>query len=306
MVVIDFHTHVSKKGCVPSEITEATVEEAARRTGRAPKKVARSLEMYPTVYDASPENLIEDMDDAGIDKSILVTVDYGLAAGLSKPKVSIGEYNKWVAGAADQHPDRLIAFAGVDPRRKDAVEILEKAVQEWGMKGLKLYPPCGFYPNEKVVTPMWEKANELDIPVMVHSGPTFPQLQMKYSEPIYLEEVLINYPELNIIIAHSGGGLWAEEVIALRQFRNNVYADISGWQGMAYAAGNGYATKRLLHLYSFLRSKCLFGSDWPAFNHQIAHKEWVAMINRLDVETKLKKKLLGENAEKLLKLLEQG
>jgi hypothetical protein len=301
MVVIDVHTHISKKECIPNEITKAIVEEDARRTGIAPEKITRNSEKHPTVYQASPESLIKDMNEAGIDKSILIAVDYGLAPGLSKPKVSIMEYNRWVADAADQYPDRLVAFVGVDPRRKNAVEILEKAIQEWGMKGLKLYPPCGFYPNDPIVTPLWEKANELEIPVMVHSGPTFPQLKIKYSEPIYLEDVLIKYPNLNIIIAHSGGALWAEEVIGLRQFRNNVYADISGWQGMAYV-DKEYAMQRLVHVYSNLRSKCLFGSDWPAFNLQITHKEWVNMINGLDMETKLKKKLLGENAEKVLKL----
>jgi predicted TIM-barrel fold metal-dependent hydrolase len=302
MVIVDVHTHISKKEWFPNEITKTIVEEAAKRTGIAPEKLMRNLEKYPTVYQASPENLIRDMDEAGIDKSILIAVDYGLAPGLSKPKVSIMEYNRWVADVADQYSDRLIAFVGVDPRRKNAVEILEKAVQEWGMKGLKLYPPCGFYPNEPIVTPLWEKSNELGIPVMVHSGPTFPQLKMKYSEPIYLEDVLIKYPNLNIIIAHSGGSVWAEEVIGLRQFRDNVYADISGWQGTAYAAGKEYATQRIVQVYVFLRSKCLFGSDWPAFNHQINNKEWVNMINGLNMETKLKKKLLGENAEKVLKL----
>jgi len=169
------------------------------------------------------------------------------------------------------------------------------------MKGLKLYPPCGFYPNDKVVTPLWEKANELEIPVMVHSGPTFPQLKMKYSEPIYLEDVLVRYPNLNIIIAHSGGGVWTEEVIGLRRLRNNVYADISGWQDLVYADKEN-TIQSLVHTYSILRSKCLFGSDWPAFNLQISHKEWVDTINGLNLEAKLKKKLLGENAEKVLKL----
>ena len=280
MVVIDVHTHISKKGFIPNEIAK----------------------MFPSLYEAPPENLIKDMDDVGIDKSVLLTVDYGLAPELSKPKVSIEEINRGVADAADQYPDRLIAFAGVDPRRKNAVEILERGVQEWGMKGLKLYPPCGFYPNDPVVTPLWEKANELGIPVMVHSGPTFPQLKMKYSQPVYLEDVLVRYPDLNIIIAHLGGGVWTEEVMALRQMRDNLYSDISGWQNMFYV-DREYAVQRLVHVYSTLRSKCLFGSDWPAFNAQMSHKEWVDTINGLEnVEARLKKKLLGGNAEKVLKL----
>jgi len=303
MVVIDVHAHISKKEHIPNEITKVIVEDAARRKEIAPERMMRNPEKHPTIYEASPENLIKDMNEAGINKSILIAVDYGLAPGLTKPKVSIEEYNKWVADAADQYPDRLIAFVGVDPRRKNAVEILEKGIQEWGMKRLKLYPPCGFYPNEPLVTPLWEKANELGIPVMVHSGPTFPQLKMKYSQPIYLEDVLVRYSTLNIIIAHCGGGIWAKEVVGLKQLRDNVYADISGWQGMAYV-DKEYVMQRLVHVYSNLRSKCLFGSDWPAFNSQVSHKEWVTMINNIEnVETRLKKKLLGENAEKLLKLL---
>jgi len=93
-------------------------------------------------------------------------------------------------------------------------------------------------------------------------------------------------------------------VVGLRQLRDNVYADISGWQGTAYAAGKQYAMRRLVYVYSNLRSKCLFGSDWPAFNFQVTHKEWVNLINNIEnVDTRLKRKLLGENAEKLLKLL---
>ena len=303
MVVIDFHTHISKKEFTPKELIRISVEGLAGRTGVAPEKIMRNLENHPTLYNSAPESLVKDMDDAGINKSVLIANDYGLVPEFSEPKISVEEYNKWVADAAGQYPDRLIAFMGVDPRRKNAVEILEKGIHEWGMKGLKLYPPCGFYPNEPVVEPLWEKARELEIPVMVHSGPTFPQLKMKYSQPIYLEDILTRYPGLNIIIAHCGGVLWAEEVIGLRQFRDNVYADISGWQGMAHV-DKEYAMQRLVHVYYNLRSKCLFGSDWPAFNFQISHKDWVNLINHMEnVETKLKRKLLGENAEKLLKLL---
>jgi len=303
LVVVDFHTHISKKGFTPDEVIRISAEGLAAQTGVAPEKIMRNLSDYPFLYDFGPESLVEDMDDAGIDKSVLIANDYGLVPAFSKPTVSIEEYNKWIADAAAAYPDRLVAFAGVDPRRKNAVEILEKCVREWGMKGLKLYPPAGFYVNEPVVAPLWEKASELGIPVMVHSGPTFAQLKMRYSEPIFLEDVLVKYPDLNIIVAHCGGILWTDEVLGLRQSRDNVYADISGWQGLAYF-DREYSMKRLVHVYSHLRSKCLFGSDWPFFNSQTNNKEWIKMIKEMeDVEARLKRKLLGENAEKLLGLL---
>ena len=69
-------------------------------------------------------------------------------------------------------------------------------------------------------------------------------------------------------------------------------------------ADKKYAMQRLVYVYSSLRSRCLFGSDWPAFNFQVSHKDWVDMINNIEnVATRLKRKLLGGNAEKLLKLL---
>ena len=89
VAVIDVHTHISKKGLTPNEIVMAAVEGLASRIGVAPEKIMRDLEMYPTLYRATPESLIEDMDEAGIDKSILIANDYGLAPGFSKPKVSI-------------------------------------------------------------------------------------------------------------------------------------------------------------------------------------------------------------------------
>lgn len=301
-MTIDIHTHIYRKGWVPEEIVKYAVEDMARRTGIAPREIMQNPDKYPSLYEATPEDLIKDMDEAGIKKAVVFPIDFGLAPGLSKPKASIEEINKTVADAAYQYSDRLIAFVGVDPRRKNAVAILEKGVREWGMKGLKLYQPCGFYPNEPVVTPVWEKANELRIPVVVHSGATFPQLRMKYSQPIYLEDVLVRYPDVNVIIAHLGGGIWTEEVIALRQMRDNVYSDTGGWQGI-FRTNREYATQKLTEVYSVLRSKCLFGSDWPGFSVQMSTREWVGTINGLEkVKDRFKKKLLSENAEKLLNL----
>lgn len=276
MVAIDMHTHIVKEGCRPDEFTLAS--------------------------PATPENLIRDMDEAEIDKSVVLPIDHGLDPGVSKPKVSIEDYNKWVADAADQYSDRLIAFVGVDPRRKNAVEILEKGVQEWGMKGLKLYPPCGFYPNDKVVDPLWAKANELGIPVLLHSGPTWPLLNMKYGQPIYLEDVLVRYPRLNIVIAHLGGGMWTEEVIGLRTFRENVYSDISGWQ-MVLWGDRKYGVPRFVWVSNAMRGKLLFGSDWPLFGVGTTHKQWVDTIKGLEeIPLRFRENLLGNNAAKLLKL----
>lgn len=127
IVVIDFHTHISKKGFTPNEVIRMSVEGLAVQTGVAPEKVMRDLENHPTLYNSPPESLVKDMDDAGIDKSVLIANDYGLVPEFSKPKISIEEYNKWVADAAATYPDRLLAFVGVDLEEKTLWKSWRKA-----------------------------------------------------------------------------------------------------------------------------------------------------------------------------------
>ncbi|MCK5186296.1 MAG: amidohydrolase, partial [Deltaproteobacteria bacterium] len=100
-----------------------------------------------TSDDPEAEGLLAEMDEAGIDKSVIFPVDFGVALG--DPEVPIEEVNKKYSELARKHPDRLVAFAGVDPRRKDAPDLFKRCINEWGMQGCKLHPCAGFYPNQK-------------------------------------------------------------------------------------------------------------------------------------------------------------
>jgi len=156
----------------------------------------------------------------------MLVQDFGV--GIGEAKVSIEEQNKSHADIAKAHPDKLIAFAGVDPRREGAVDLFEKCITEWGMKGLKLHSGAGFFLDDKVVYPLYEKALELNVPVVAHTGPILAPLRSKYCHPISLDNVLTDFPDLTVIAAHVSEGWW-RDAIAIAASNPNMFVDISGW-----------------------------------------------------------------------------
>ena len=147
---------------------------------------------YP--LDATIEMLSEALDQA---ETVLgrpyhawvQTVDHGVHLGMEP---TISQLNDYTAESVARDPKhRLIGFAGIDPRRgEEAVLELERCVLEKGLRGLKLYPPFGFYPNDPTVYPIYEKIVELQkrlkvsLPVLIHQGVAV--IGSKYARPVYL------------------------------------------------------------------------------------------------------------------------
>ena len=116
--------------------------------------------------------------------------------------------------------------AGVDPRRKDAPDLFKRCTNDWGMKGLKLHPCAGFYPNQKEVYPLLEQACELKIPVLIHSGSMMVPLRSKYSQAIHFDDLAADFPDLPVIAAHSGGLFGYTQMISIMNVKLNIMADI--------------------------------------------------------------------------------
>jgi len=86
-----------------------------------------------------------------------------------------------------------------------------------------------FYPNEARLYPIYAKAQELKIPVILHIGPSaFKGTRMKHCDPIYLDDVAVDFPNLKIIMAHSGRGFSYDKCFFLSRFHRNIYMDITG------------------------------------------------------------------------------
>ena len=172
----------------------------------------------------TPVLLTEAVDGLKIKKDgVYVDVTYG-GGGHSREILSrLGEKG------------RLIAFAGIDPQRENAVDIFDWAINKLGMKGLKLYPPTGFYPFDKRVYPLYERCESMGLPILIHTGgPGIALLPSRFANPIYLQDVQADFPKLNIWIGHAGHKLYREEAIQVAAVAVNTYLELSFWQEVAY------------------------------------------------------------------------
>ncbi len=272
-MIVDAHMHVARQ-----DMWQPWVHEFF-------KKMNPKLYERPFDEAMSRENVLAMLDEAGVDKAWLLSESSQNVVG----RVNNEFVSEFCAGS-----NRLIPFSSANPvADKDPVGLLEHAIRELGMAGLKLYPPYqGFYPNDAHIYPLYAKAQELGIPVVFHTGTSvFRNTRLKYSDPLHLDDVAVDFPDLTIIQAHGGRSMWYATSSFLVRRHANVYLDIAG-----------LPPKNLLKYYPDLEKiahKVLFGSDWPGV---ASVKENIESLKRLPISDEAKRKILGDNAIKILKL----
>lgn len=169
--------------------------------------------------------------------------------------------NDLVADYVRRHPDKLVGFAGVDPA--DPQEALREVVQarnELGMRGVGV-APCAqdYHPTDTRAMGVYEKACELGMPVMFHPGIHMATAsKLEYAQPVLLDEVAREFPDLKIVVAHMGYP-WVAETVALLAKHPNVYSDIS-W--LLHHPWEGYQALLGAHHHGVM-AKLLFGSGFP-------------------------------------------
>ena len=210
--------------------------------------------------------------------------------------------NDYVAQTVDSYPDVFIGFCSVDPRKgKAAVEELERSVLSLGLRGLKLHPiHQAFFPDDPAFIPLFAKAEELGIPVLMHSGyaaaganaPGGGGFELAYSRPIpHVDSLAARHPDLTIIMAHPAWP-WIQEQVAVALHKSNVFIDLSGWAPR-------YIPKELISEASGrLRKKILFGSDYP----YISPVTWLEQFQELDIRDESRPLILHDNAARILNL----
>lgn len=207
--------------------------------------------------------------------------------------------NEEIAEEAAKHSDILIPFASIDPAKgKMGAREARRLVEHFGMRGFKFHPTMqGFYPNDRSAYVLYEAIAEAGVPALFHTGQTgvgsgMPGgmgMRLKYSNPMYLDDVAADFPEMTIVLAHPSFP-WQEEALSVANHKPNVYIDLSGWSPK-------YFPPILVHYAnSLLRHKVLFGSDWPA----ITPDRWLADFETLTIKDEVKPLILKENARKVL------
>jgi len=306
-MIIDSHVHLMSSNFIAEPYWDEWVRLFSSLSHRPPDAVRKRL---PEFWDETGELLIKDMDGAAIDRSWISILDLGMAKSVGEARHSVDELNRICAEAAARQSGSLIPFVSVDPRRKHAVELLERGVKEWGMRGLKLLPAAGFYPNDENCYKLYAKADKLDIPVLVHTGPETIPLYSKYCYPIYLDEVANDFPDLTIILAHAGF-CWWEEAVNLAAAKPNIYVDLAGWQPKTqrHPIEEFYIPLRRM-IDAMGPSRILFGSDWPALRlFRGGQGTWVKAFtdppdalaaSGISFTTEEIESILGENAVRIM------
>ena len=260
-------------------------------------------------YECSLDHLIGSMDRAGITKSIIYSTDWGLAnPPWGGSEVSHEEQDRILLEAVKAYPDRLFGVFCIDPRREEAVKLLERAVREWGMIGLKIHPSPGFYPNDKRAYLLYEKALELNIRVVIHTGPEVGFGNLKYGQPIHIDDVAVDFPDLTIQIAHGGLFAYWQEAAQICAFRPNVCVDLAGMQPWFRRDPLGFyrVLKTMIALIGPYR--ILWGSDYPVIEQYVNEEAWLKayldppeLVKSAGLElTEREKKLItGENAARI-------
>lgn len=235
-MIVDCHTHVHE---YPGHLSDEFVHEAQARSRSKPVDVNVTADRHWKAM-------------AGVDKVIVLGMR-AFHSGIMVP-------NEYVAAYAARHPEKLIGFAGVDPVYDDVRATLEHAVKDLRLKGVKLGPVYqNVHPTDKRVMEVYEFCEAHNLPIMIHQGTTFPRLApLKYSLPILLEDVALQFPKLRMVIAHLGHP-WVEDTLVLIRKQPNLYADISA---LHYRPWQFYNSLILAKEYGVL-GKVLFGTDYP-------------------------------------------
>ncbi len=201
------------------------------------------------------------MDEAGIDRAVILGKDYGALGDSSNGNLS----DELVAAFVAESPERFVGFTAAHPDRAEAENVtrLEKAVRDRGMRGVKLNPASGFYPNDRRLYSVYKRAEEMEIPVVVHAGlkPPSEGSRLKYCHPMWLDDVVVDFPRLKLIIAHAAYP-WTDEAILVALYAENVFCDISTLNQVEGALGWEVVNPVLCKLHQSLGAgKIVFGSD---------------------------------------------
>jgi len=211
----------------------------------------------------------------GVDKAIILGLRTWDTLGIDTP-------NDYLARIAKEHPGKLNWCCCVVPTEKNAAEEIERCVKELGAIGVGELSPAyaGYYPNDERCFPVYEIAQKLEIPIIMHAGPAQPRFtRLKYANPLYLDDVAIQFPDLKIVICHLGYYKY-EDAIFLIQKHENVFGDISWLNSISgleritlpkYLPTINYPFLHYLYplIYYFTQTfggtdKLIWGSDWSA------------------------------------------
>ena len=278
--ITDFHIHIQ-----PWRSMKPAVMETMRR-GKE-----EHFDFLIAVME-DPKLLLQIMDEQGIDRVGMVNYPSPNIMGFGD------DTNDFSAHYAEAAPERLIPYGGVDPvTTRDAVGSVERLL-ELGIRVLKLHPPHqAFAANDytrglDALAKIYATCERRGLPVLVHTGTSiFPGARSKYGNPMELDDVAIDFPHLQLIMAHGGRPLYTEEAFFILRRHGRMFLDLSG-----------IPPKNLLTYFpriAELEMQLLWGTDWPSPGVTSMRRN-VDQFLALPLPDRLKRAALETNPERLL------
>ena len=275
LVAIDVHTHAEVSCRQPADAFWLPYEQASAKYFKSGRR--------PTI----PETIAYYRErKIGL---VMFTVDSEFEIG--NKRIS----NEEVAEAAAENSDMMIAFASIDPHKGImGVREARELIKTGAVKGFKFHPTLqGFFPNDRMAYKLYEVIAEHKLPAVFHSGhsgmgtgmPGGGGLRLKYSNPIHLDDVAVDFPDMKIIIAHPSWP-WQDEALSVCLHKPNVYIDLSGW------SPKYFPPQLVQYANTQLKTKMLFGSDFPLIHPD----RWIADFKVAGFKPEVHDLILKQNA----------
>jgi hypothetical protein len=204
----------------------------------------------------NPKSFLHYLDAAGVDRAVLINYVAPDVIGFTKG------VNQFIADYVKENPQRLISCGGLHPRQSGNILADVEQLLRLKIRMIKIHPPHQLlFPNDylngvKELEIIYRAAEANGIPVMFHTGTSiFAGARNRYGDPMYIDDVAVDFPKMKILLAHGGRPLWMHTAFFLLRRHSNVFLDISG-----------IPPKTLLKYFPRLEEiagKTLFGTDWP-------------------------------------------
>jgi len=281
LIAIDTHTHAEVSCCQPPDLFGEEYDRAADKYFRNSRR--------PTIDETVAYYRHRQIG------FVMFAVDS--EAQIGRRRIP----NEEVAAAAAKNSDIMIAFASIDPHKgRMGAREARRLIEENGVKGFKFHPTVqGFHPYDKMAWPIYEVIAEYRMPAIFHSGHSGigsgmragGGLRLENSNPMHLDDVAIDFPDMQIIIAHPSWP-WQDEALSLCLHKPNVWIDLSGW------SPKYFPPQLVQYANTLLKDRVLFGSDFPL----IAPDRWLKDFAEAGFKPEVQPLILKQNAMRLLHL----
>ncbi|HEX6449943.1 MAG TPA: amidohydrolase family protein [Trebonia sp.] len=282
---IDVHTHVHRSVNAPPVTAEDNERLVAMAAYFKTKAAAFTVDDLAAYY--RERNMA----------AVTFTIDVA-----SRPTDPAAATSEEIAERARENADVIIPFGSVDPARgAEGVAMAKRLIADHGVRGFKFHPSAqSFYPNDRVAYPLYEVIAEAGLPALFHTGQTGAGagtrggggIRLAYSNPMYLDDVAVDFPDMPVILAHPSFP-WQEEALSVATHKPQVYIDLSGW------SPKYFPPILIQYANTLLKEKVLFGTDFPV----LTPERWMSDLEKIGIRDEVKPGIFKDNAVRLLGLV---